>query len=78
MNHKYPLLELDRAQFSLKCGTDMLLAIQTAIVEGTSRPEDYMDALHGVWEYLAHINDEISSCIEDCFEQRRKEKETIA
>lgn len=78
MTHKEPMMELDTARNQLKCGTDILWAIHIAMTEGSSKSEDYADALYGAWNYLSTICKEISSCVDDCFEQLRAEKGNVA
>ncbi len=68
MTHQNPLADLDRAGNSLKYGVAMLGAIQFAIAEGGF---EATDSIYGVWLYFDFISKEISSCIEDCFAQRR-------
>lgn len=73
--HKFPIESLDTASYSLKCGVDLLNALHTAIDEGPFKAEDYKDALFAAWSFLDDVSREISSCINDYYEQCKKEKE---
>lgn len=74
MERKWPLGDLDSAQFRLKCAVDALGAIHTAIEEGPSTAESYTDALYGILDYLHGLSDEISDCVQACLDEKKQEK----
>ena len=74
MEQKWPLRDLDSAQFLLKCAVDALGAIHTAIEEGPYTAKSYTDALYGIFNYLHGLSDEISDCVQACFDEKKQEK----
>lgn len=78
MKHECPLMDLDIARSRLRWGIAALEALSIAVAEGHSCPANFADAMFGVHDYLRTVSDEISDCVDDCFEQRKKEKEMKA
>lgn len=78
MKHEYPLMDLDIARIWLRWGVAILEVFCIASAEGHSCPANFADALYGVHDYLRTVSDEISESVDDCFVQRRAEKEMKA
>ena len=69
---RFPLGDADNIQFRIKCGIDILGAIQEVMECGKNDISNYTDAVYGVYDYLSSLNDELRESIEACFEEERE------
>lgn len=58
------LAGIETANFMLKCNTDLLGAVQTAMVEESDRADAYSNALYAIQRTLSSIYDDIQRCVE--------------
>lgn len=69
---RFPLGDADSVQYRMKCGIDILGAIQEAMECGKSDISAYIDAVYGIYDYLFSLNDELRESIDACFEEQRE------
>ena len=58
------LAGIETANFMLKCNTDLLGAVQTAMVEESDRADAYSNALYAIQRTLSSIYDDIQKYVE--------------
>lgn len=78
MERKWPLVDLDSAQFRLKCAVNALEAIHDSMANGPQSAENYVPGLYNIWEQLYDISNEISDCVQACFDEKKQEKTGVA
>lgn len=72
--YRETLMDLEDAAYRLLCGTEMLLAIHTAMAEGPFTADSYTDAIYGVFLYLQDSCKEIRDGVYSAFKGKREEK----
>lgn len=78
MERKWPLGDLDNAQFQLKCAVNALEAIYDSMVDGPQNSDNYVPGLYSIWAQLYDISNEISDCVQACFDEKKQEKAGVA
>lgn len=58
-------IELDQATFRLKCITNAVNAIHTAMTEGGSEPRDWLDGLFFAYEGLWDVTKRFEAIMEE-------------
>lgn len=69
------IFDADRISRQIRCGVNALDAVYTAMENGPSKPEEYIDALFGVWNYLDGLCGQLQEAICGEIAGRRKANE---
>lgn len=68
-----PRRELEDIRFRLGCGMCALAAVHDVMENGPSCPENYMDGLYGVWDYLNSLVERMDESVNALFSEDREE-----
>ena len=74
------LFAVEQLQFRFSCGVNALGAIHTAMEEGSSSPECYLDGLFGIYRHLCDLSDELEKIFMPSFSRyamKRRKNERI-
>ena len=67
------LSDADILCYSIAYGVNMLLAVHTAMEEGSSAADEYTDALYAVFDYLYDKQKDLRAAIDGLYAERKKE-----
>ncbi len=72
MKQDYSLIELDEMCFRLTCATSNVLAIHTAIAEGSLCGDSFNDALFSSWLMLHGLQKELREFVDGALEMKKR------
>lgn len=55
---------------ALRCGMVLLETTELAM-DRSDCPQQYLDGLYGVWDYLDHLADDLQEAVEAAYEEMR-------
>lgn len=72
MTAKDAVFEIDQKNYELKCSTNSVLAVHTAMQSEWTTPDSFVDALFSVILSLEAVQKGIDQVIKQCLEDARK------